>query len=113
MANQTVLIGKMDCKTATKAAIELKIGRPLSNPINTKKEGEDFEATLTGEIAITAFGKRKSAHLLTVEGYKIPVPANFDKAIHKKGETFKCVCLIADVEDEDGKPRKVRYCGFM
>ena len=60
MANQTVLIGKMDCKTATKAAIELKIGRPLSNPINTKKEGEDFEATLTGEIAITAFGKRKS-----------------------------------------------------
>ena len=109
---KTKLLDKMLVKDCTKDSIEKKLGRALSNPINAKKEGENFTVTLTGEIQFSQYGDRKSAHLLTKEGFKISVPSNFDKTIHKANETFECVCMVAEVKDENGKDRAVKYSAF-
>lgn len=91
----------------TKKSIEDKIGRPLANPINSKQEGETFTVTLTGDIQISEFNGRKSAHLLTVEGYRVAVPANFDKSTHKAKAQFNCVCMVAELDE-----RKIKYTAF-
>ena len=110
---KTKLIETVDAAKMTKKTIEEKIGRNLANPINSKQEGEQFLATLTGEIQITQYGDRKSAHLLTVEGYRVSVPANFDKAVHKAKAQFNCVCMIANITNEQtGKESNIKYTAF-
>lgn len=104
---RTKMLETLDSSKETKKSIEQKIGRPLSNPINSKQEGETFIGTLTGEIQISEYNGRKSAHLLTIEGYRVSVPANFDKTIHKAKSQHNFVCMIAEL---DG--RKIKYTAF-
>jgi len=104
---KTQVLETLKATNQTKQTIETKIGRSLANPINSKEEGQKFTATLTGDIQISQFGERKSAHLLTKEGYRVSVPANFDKAVHKANAQFECVCMVAEI---DG--RKIKYTGF-
>jgi len=104
---RTKLLEILDSSKETKKSIETKIGRSLANPINSKQEGETFTATLTGEIQLSEYNGRKSAHLLTVEGYRVAVPANFDKAIHKAKSQHNFVCMVAEL---DG--RKIKFTAF-
>ena len=104
---RTKMLEVLDASKETKKSIETKIGRSLANPINAKQEGETFMATLTGEIQISEFNGRKSAHLLTVEGYRVAVPANFDKTIHKAKSQHNFVCMVAEL---DG--RKIKFTAF-
>ena len=107
VAPRTKLIEVLDSSKETKKSIETKIGRSLANPINAKQEGETFQATLTGEIQISEYNGRKSAHLLTVEGYRVAVPANFDKTIHKAKSQHNFVCMVAELDD-----RKIKFTAF-
>ena len=104
---RTKLLEVLDSSKETKKSIETKIGRSLANPINAKQEGETFQATLTGEIQLSEYNGRKSAHLLTVEGYRVAVPANFDKTIHKAKSQHNFVCMVAEL---DG--RKIKFTSF-
>lgn len=104
---RTKMLEVLDASKETKKSIETKIGRSLANPINAKAEGETFQATLTGEIQISEYNGRKSAHLLTVEGYRVAVPANFDKTIHKAKSQHNFVCMVAEL---DG--RKIKFTAF-
>ena len=106
-APRTKLLEVLDSSKETKKSIETKIGRSLANPINAKQEGETFQATLTGEIQISEYNGRKSAHLLTVEGYRVAVPANFDKTIHKAKSQHNFVCMVAELDD-----RKIKFTAF-
>ena len=109
---RTKLLEVLDASKETKKSIETKIGRSLANPINAKQEGETFEATLTGEIQLSEYNGRKSAHLLTVEGYRVAVPANFDKTIHKAKSQHNLVCLVVKVNEGTPEERKVKYTAF-
>lgn len=102
--------GKDAVKTA--ADIIKLIGRPLGSPINGKSVGEKFDVTLTGQIQISKYGERKSAHFLTKEGYKIAVNAGFDPKTHVEGAEFKAICLENEVEDSKGVKRMIKYCAF-
>ena len=104
---RTKLLEVLDASKETKKSIATKIGRSLANPINSKQEGETFQATLTGEIQISEYNGRKSAHLLTVEGYRVAVPANFDKTIHKAKSQHNFVCMVAELDD-----RKIKFTAF-
>ena len=104
---RTKMLEVLDASKETKKSIETKIGRSLANPINAKQEGETFQATLTGEIHLSEYNGRKSAHLLTVEGYRVAVPANFDKTIHKAKSQHNFVCMVAEL---DG--RKIKFTSF-
>ena len=104
---RTKMLEVLDASKETKKSIETKIGRSLANPINAKAEGETFQATLTGEIQLSEYNGRKSAHLLTVEGYRVAVPANFDKTIHKAKSQHNFVCMVAEL---DG--RKIKFTAF-
>ena len=104
---RTKMLEVLDASKETKKSIETKIGRSLANPINAKQEGETFMATLTGEIQLSEYNGRKSAHLLTVEGYRVAVPANFDKTIHKAKSQHNFVCMVAEL---DG--RKIKFTAF-
>ena len=104
---RTKMLEVLDASKETKKSIETKIGRSLANPINAKQEGETFQATLTGEIQLSEYSGRKSAHLLTVEGYRVAVPANFDKTIHKAKSQHNFVCMVAEL---DG--RKIKFTAF-
>lgn len=104
---RTKMLEVLDASKETKKSIETKIGRSLANPINSKQEGETFQATLTGEIQISEYNGRKSAHLLTVEGYRVAVPANFDKTIHKAKSQHNFVCMVAELDD-----RKIKFTAF-
>lgn len=104
---RTKMLETLDASKETKKSIEAKIGRSLANPINSKQEGETFTGTLTGEIQISEYNGRKSAHLLTFEGYRVAVPANFDKTIHKNKSQHNFVCMVAEL---DG--RKIKYTAF-
>lgn len=106
-APRTKLLEVLDSSKETKKSIETKIGRSLANPINSKQEGETFQATLTGEIQISEYSGRKSAHLLTVEGYRVAVPANFDKTIHKAKSQHNFVCMVAELDE-----RKIKFTAF-
>lgn len=110
MSTQTVktkMLEVLDASKETKKSIETKIGRSLANPINAKQEGETFQATLTGEIQLSEYNGRKSAHLLTVEGYRVAVPANFDKTIHKAKSQHNFVCMVAELNE-----RKIKFTAF-
>lgn len=109
---KTKVLETVDSSKMTKKVIEEKIGRSLANPVNSKQEGEKFTVTLTGEIQISQYGDRKSAHLLTSEGYRVSVPANFDKATHKAKAQFECVCLVAKVNEGTPEERSVKYTAF-
>ena len=104
---RTKMLEVLDASKETKKSIETKIGRSLANPINAKQEGETFQATLTGEIQISEYKGKKSAHLLTVEGYRVAVPANFDKTIHKAKSQHNFVCMVAEVDE-----RKIKFTSF-
>ena len=104
---RTKMLEVLDASKETKKSIETKIGRSLANPINAKQEGETFMATLTGEIQLSEYNGRKSAHLLTVEGYRVAVPANFDKTVHKAKSQHNFVCMVAEL---DG--RKIKFTSF-
>jgi hypothetical protein len=97
--------------TTTKKVLEEKLGRTLASPIHGKNEGEEFRATLTGEIVLSEYQGKKSLHLLTVEGYKVTVPANFDKAVHKEGAKFDFICKVLTTE-RDGKEILIKYVAF-
>ena len=99
-------------KNLTTKALEAKIGRALGSPINGKAVGEKFTVTLTGQIQISDFGGRKSAHFLTKEGYKIAVNAGYDPAKHKEGSEFTCECRSMSVE-RDGKPAEIKFTAFV
>lgn len=103
---------KVDPKKTTKKAVEDKLGRALGSPINGKQVGEQFEVTLTGEIQISEFGGRKSAHFLTKEGYKIAVNAAFDPTVHSEGKQFTAVCREVELE-RDGQMTKIKFSAFV
>ena len=110
--SRTKVLDTLDASKETKKSIEQKIGRPLANPINSKQEGETFTGTLTGEIQLSEYNGKKSAHLLTVEGYRVAVPANFDKTIHKAKSQHNFVCLVAIVNEGTPEERKVKFTAF-
>lgn len=83
-------------------------GRALGSPINGKKEGEEFQATLTGVIEIRDFNKVLGAYYLTKEGYSIKVNASFDPAKHKEGAEFACICRTFTREDGG----IIKFCTF-
>src|SRR3970040_220995 len=100
--SQTIVKGQVKVgKTSTAKALSDKIlgGRALGSPINGKKEGEEFQVTLTGVIEIREFNKVLGAYYLTKEGYSIKVNASFDPAKHKADEVFTAVCRVFPRED--------------
>jgi len=109
---KTKMLEVVKASNSTKESIEKKIERSLANPINSKAEGDTFNATLTGDIQISQFGDRKSAHLLTKEGYRISVPANFDKNTHKANAVVNCVCMVAEMGEGEAK-RKIKYTSIV
>lgn len=88
-----------------------KIERPLGSPINGKQSGDTFEVHLTGEIQISEYNGKKSAHFLTKEGYKLAVNASFNPQTHKEGAQFTAVCREVEVE-RDGKPAMIKFAAF-
>lgn len=102
----------LDVAKEDKKSIEKKIGRSLANPINAKSEGDTFTATLTGEIQLSEYNGRKSAHLLTVEGYRVAVPANFDKTVHKAKSQHQLVCMVLKKDPDAGIMRDIKYTAF-
>ena len=101
---------KIDSKLTPKVLSDKYLkGRALGSPINGKKEGETFEATLTGIIEIREFDKVLGAYYLTKEGYSIKVNASFDPAKHKADAKFECVCRVFTRADGG----QVKFCTFV
>ncbi len=108
---QTKVLSTEKTSTMTAKKLAEKIGRALGSPINGKNVGEKFNVTLTGEIQISEFGGRKSAHFLTKEGYKLAVNASFDPAKHKADAVFEAVCREVAVS-RDGETVNIKFSAF-
>src|SRR5690349_8876568 len=107
---QTQVLETLDAKSTTAAKLVEKTGRPLSNPIQGKQEGDEFDVTLTGKIEIREFQGTKGAYFTTKQGFSIRVNASFDPAVHKEGAKLKAVCRVLPADVEQGRERDIKYC---
>lgn len=101
---------KIDNKLTPKVLSDKYLkGKALGSPINGKKEGEEFEVTLTGVIEIREFDKVLGAYYLTEEGFSIKVNASFNPAKHKADAKFICICRVFPRADGG----QVKFCTFV